>query len=131
MIAPQELRLGNLIYIPDTDQILPITAMNMDLGVWVNRSLGVLGFDQIEPIELTEYWLFKMGFDLLHSGKFRKVYDLLKDSRFGYSDNFGLANIESAVTFGCKDFTHIKYVHQIQNLYIALTREELTIKEQK
>lgn len=49
MITPQELRINNLIYIPDTDQILPITAINMDLGVWVNRLLGVLGFDQISP----------------------------------------------------------------------------------
>lgn len=121
MIAPQELRLGNKV-------IRNGIVVTVDYQTFWNVEKYP---DQYQPIELTEDWLLKMGFDLLHFGKFRKVYDLLKDSRFGYSDNFGLANIESAVTFGCKDFTHVKYVHQLQNLYFALTGEELTIKEQK
>ena len=81
----------------------------------------------LKPIPLTEEWLLKLGFELLYTGKSRKVYDFAKDLRFGYSNNHGLSNTQSAVTFVGNSFTHIKYVHQLQNLYFALTGSELTV----
>lgn len=120
MIRPEELRIGNLVYIPGTGQALPITAINMDLGVWVNRSLGLLGFDQIDPIELTEDWMLKFGFV--------KKWDNMP----------GLGIIEFYEHQLCKHRItpqlrmpivglDIKSVHQLQNLYFALTGEELTV----
>lgn len=116
MIKPEELRIGNLIHVPSTGQSIPVTAINMDLGVWVNRSLGVLGFDQIEPIPLTEEWLLKFGFEkvehtfwiiglAVHNNTPREFYVLYEQNR-----------------------TIITSVHQLQNLFFALCGEELNLK---
>ncbi|MCQ9638622.1 hypothetical protein MP478_04405 [Chryseobacterium sp. WG14] len=120
-MKPQELRIGNLVYIPSTDQTLPITAINMDIGVWVNRSLGVLGFDQISPIELTEEWLIKFGFKHTGGGFYTHLPSLIQ-----------MCNI-SDMFFQCgfkdESIGNMYFVHQLQNLYFALVGEELTIKE--
>lgn len=67
-----------------------------------------------EPIPLTEEWLFKFRFVYNpHSSEFHGknmiFHNWIKDR--GY------------VSWGS---TQIKYVHQLQNLYFALTGEELT-----
>jgi hypothetical protein len=61
-----------------------------------------------EPIPLTEEWLLKFGF--IWHGDIK----ILK----GYLNNYVDGNGE----------THLKYVHQLQNLYFALTNEELKIE---
>lgn len=116
MIKAEELRIGNLVYIPSTKQTIPVTAINMDLGVWVNRSLGVLGFNQVEPIPLSEEWLKRMGFEkvehtfwitglAVHNNTPGEFYMLYEQNR-----------------------TIIRFVHHLQNLFFSLTGEELTIK---
>jgi hypothetical protein len=75
----------------------------------------------IDPIKLTEEWLLKLGFK--------------------YNDNIGLyqnggfdVDIEDDVYchFYMNDYgdwyKYIEYVHQLQNLYFALTGEELTVE---
>lgn len=120
MIKPEELKIGNLIHVPSTGQTIPVTAINMDLGVWVNRSLGVLGFDQIDPTPLTEEWLLKFGFEKSY-GEFTK-----KGFSFRICSNEIFTNEEYNPTKICK----IDFVHQLQNLFFALTREELTLKHE-
>lgn len=97
-------------------------------------------------IPLTEDWLLRFGFvDNMDSNSFRKETRndkeviqsfgvFLKDGSCGndvWNENFAdFMEIRSteecdAVNFSCK----IDYVHQLQNLYFALTSEELTIKQ--
>lgn len=122
MITPQELRIGNLVYIPGTGQTLPITAINMDLGIIVNRSLRMLPFNELEPIELTEEWLLQFGFKknseyIVGAGicwYFKHPY-----YKYKLSESFRLMLLG----------IDLKHVHQLQNLYFALTGEELKIKE--
>jgi len=77
-------------------------------------------FSDIEPIELTEEWLVKFGF---------------KDSGFAtWSKNkITIRNpIQNIYKFRVSDsvgFVYIEYVHQLQNLYSALTGNELNIIE--
>ena len=81
-----------------------------------------------EPIPLTEEWLVKFGWG--------------KDTEYDntYLDNTSLKhNIMIYDTLNkvfmletnsdTIEFNHIKYVHQLQNLYHALTGNELEIKE--
>jgi hypothetical protein len=67
------------------------------------------------PVPLTEEWLLKFGFERRNNW-FRK-------GDFSYEDN------KIYLSFGCHcegpEETDIKYVHQLQNLYFALTGEEL------
>jgi hypothetical protein len=81
------------------------------------------GLSHIEPIPLTEEWLLKLGlnkiaiwtFSLHLVGNLELIY---YSGEKGWS--IGLKNYS--------DFSNLKYVHQLQNLYFALTRKELTIK---
>ena len=68
----------------------------------------------IKPIQLTEEWLFKFGFDKAVNGWWSS------DEIFSYRDGY--------FGFGVDRYTKIQYVHELQNLYFALTGEDLTIQ---
>ena len=73
----------------------------------------------IQPIPLTEEWLLKFGFEKNITTDLHPTfsYDILNvNDGIVYVLNYGFVN-------------HIKYIHQLQNLYFALTGEELKIKE--
>ena len=74
------------------------------------------------PIPLTEEWLLKFGFEKKGVNRTRWTFwkiDLVEDEKGIYSFD------ESRI------YIDIKYVHQLQNLYFALTNEELTYEQQK
>lgn len=70
-----------------------------------------------EGILLSEKWLVKLGFECVYTYDDHHYYI---DSKYGFSLN--------------RDFQHseceyeLKYVHQLQNLYFALTGNELIIE---
>lgn len=74
-----------------------------------------------EPIPLTKYWLTKLGFDRKGSSFWYKGYDYTIDTSGGI---FIVHSDYVSVAYGIE----VKYVHQLQNLFFALTGEELTIK---
>ena len=95
------------------------------------KSYSVDGFiniikniDNYEPIPLTEEWLVKFGFEL----EDEKIYYHL-DS---YEDIYITKTSYSFSIYNATHFTNIKqgikHVHQLQNLYFALTNEELILK---
>lgn len=113
----RELRIGNYVIskLAGLIQVQYIPA-NIDISNY-------------EPIPLTEEWLIKFGFEKIYESEFRVKYDLEKDLRFGFNKNKSLKNTPEGLSFiGCT-YTHIKYVHQLQNFYHALTSEELTLKQ--
>ena len=112
-----ELRIGN--YILDNDD--NVNEVDSDLIHYIdccdNNESG------FEPIPLTEEWLVKFGvlegFGIgLYHININDINILMIDLKGGFAD------IGDEVTLKY----NIKYVHQLQNLYFALTGEELTIK---
>jgi hypothetical protein len=91
----------------------------------------------VEPIPLTEEWLVKFGF----KHHFEDEYELVirgfrqDNEPYGKINYYLLDNrcfIHSGLASGGDDYgfmAKIQHVHQLQNLYFALTGEELTIKE--
>ena len=79
-------------------------------------------FKYFEPILLTEEWLLKFGFVELQ----------YEDQTFGFKLNdFWFINetqIRNKYNSMLLD-VEIKYVHQLQNLYFALTKNELTLNK--
>ena len=75
------------------------------------------GYDQIQPIPLTEEWLLRMGFEFKTGWDDFKYYTLdgvelyLTNQGFEYDDQI------------------IKTVHRAQNLFYTLRENELEIKE--
>ena len=128
-----ELRIGNFVNGIYTDNYghlkmdeksticKVITLDNSDLcdyPIYVESDEGIEHFDEFEPIQLTEEWLLKFGFE--RNGKkltFWKI-DLVEDEE-------GIFSFDEA-----RIYIDVKYVHQLQNLYFALTGEELTFKSE-
>jgi len=97
-----ELRIGNYVFSIIADDIIRISAIleNQDL--------------QIQPIPLTEEWLLKFGYTKISNSSFM---------------NSGHGIWICNNLFMCdKNGINLKHVHQLQNLYFALTGEELEIK---
>lgn len=117
-----ELRIGNLILVDG--KIVEITGIKKST-VFLSDGFQMFIAGGIEPIPLTEEWLIKFGFDKVLHRNDKMYYRLndyfvIEDSRvflFG-DDTFEILKLRQ----------EIKYVHQLQNLYFALTGEELTIK---
>jgi hypothetical protein len=76
---------------------------------------------RINPIPLTEEWLLKFGFLKLGEG-----YEFWESSVFNIEFIRNHWHFCYTSNVLC---THIKYLHQLQNLYFALVGEELTIKQ--
>lgn len=122
MIDPKELRLGNLV---KTNKGILIQANGirhdweaMDYIIIDKNDIGY-SIDELSPIHITPEWLERLGLND-HSFEFSKVFTV------SYYD--GIVHIEQYHE-GPKDMPHIIYIHQLQNLYHALTGQELTVKE--
>jgi hypothetical protein len=112
-----ELRIGNWVQFRHTEKPVRIT-----LGDFV-REYNDEHLEDYEPIPLTEEWLIKFGFDFDgYCSYWKSEIELTKDTMDEHFQSFN--NVGSGL---CQK--EIKYVHQLQNLYFALTGEELTIKK--
>lgn len=104
-----ELRLGNLVKHKEDKEVIDAT-----IGTLCNIEL-------YEPIPLTEEWLLKFGFEKksfdMNMGKFK----LTASTRIIKEDKLG--------AFHYKKAGYISTVHQLQNLYFALTGTELEQKK--
>jgi hypothetical protein len=74
---------------------------------------------QINPIPITEEWLVRFGFE----------HEETEYSNFQNKDGVRLFFHNGVWNYSSLN-TVIKSVHQLQNLYFALTGEELTLNEE-
>lgn len=152
MIKVEELRCGNLVefkgqHVPivkidsqneliDQDAILSykgsvvVPEYSPDGRIWNYNSPWV---QQIKPIPLTEEWLLKLGFwekykstcnrwylRATHLNSGCEIIDPEDDDTGKLTGKFYYRNSDGDID--------VPYVHQLQNLYYAITKEELTIK---
>ena len=127
-IKATELRIGNLYYsqaINNTSSGVEFVDTVTSANSTTIRDAEHYGKDWAgRPIYLTEEWLIKFGFGK-HSRENSTIinYSIVKDN-WDYFTVFAI-DIKKGLGFaGCK--YKVKYVHQLQNLYFALTGEELT-----
>ncbi len=102
MMKANELRIGNYVY-DNLGGVLKIKGISLDSTL-----------SHIKPIPLTEEWLLKFGL-------------------MSIKTELGFWNNGDAIYFsyGFEKSIELKYLHQLQNLYFALTGEELTIGGQE
>lgn len=90
-----------------------------------------------EPIPLTEEWLIKFGFEKIvfdsEETGFGTEYHLIVKNNSGfiieYCDDFSCGILGSKNDIGVTpNLENCRYVHQLQNLYFALTGAELKTK---
>ena len=121
MIKENELRIGNLIYngINEVFSVNGQTIANFDLG---QSTLG-----KFKPIPLTEEWLIDFGFVMYIGGLLCKHLnndDSYLEIDLKYNKGVWLNINQDGLQHSIKLY-HIKYVHQLKNLWFALTGQEL------
>jgi len=107
-LTANELRIGNLVYYCDEVAIVDVNSIKL---VTINHK----GFS---PIPLTEEWLVKLGFEKYGNG-LNAIFHIktIEFISHPFNDVFYMRNSPCTV--------HIKSIHQLQNLYFALTGKEL------
>lgn len=140
MINPQELRKNNLINFHNEDLLAVVKGIDADdLGLTVyfpyNEGEEWVECDQFSPIPLTEYWLLRMGFSIgygvFKNGLYRDTFGdkvLLIEKPILYSNHAVLVKIDGGKKLVLTVCETLGYVHQLQNLFFALTGQELEIK---
>lgn len=111
MIQANELRIGNLVHSIPRQKVFQVSIRTL-------RNLQS-GKSYIEPIHITELWLFSFGFeqrDHLWS------IDIDRYNKINYNSDQKLL-FSGQLGFSIQHDT--KYIHQLQNLYFALTQKEL------
>jgi len=128
MIKAEELRIGNLVQlnpkrISSNDTIVEVDSVcswGINIG---EKHYGLecdYSFEFLLPIPLTEEWLTRLGFNFTP-----KTSDSLRNALW----NKGYIQLEQTISADILFHNnHIKHVHSLQNLYFALTGEELAIK---
>lgn len=123
-----ELRIGNLIYWDITEKegiIHEVVGIKQDKPLTIPISLGD-SMVEYKPIPLTEEWLVKFGFQ---EGVYWMSGNRYIDYRLG---NFEISkqSLDEGIYYINASFpSSINYVHQLQNLYFALTGNELVWKK--
>jgi len=132
MITPQELRVGNTVMVRE----------NYEGGRWIQcdyvMAVTILGLAKCEieckGIPLTSEWLVRFGF-LKEEGQC-EIYNItvipsgrIKLNIFKWSEGWGVAFSDHYLPQEktIENFKNIEFVHQLQNLFYALTGKELIL----
>jgi len=108
-----ELRIGNLVKYNDGGIFKVIGIYNFGLDVEDDIEVTYMEYENFSAIPITEEWLLKFGFEKKYKNYEKGYFMFFKGSCSRISYKLSLIGI------------NIKYVHQLQNLYFALTGEEL------
>jgi hypothetical protein len=138
-----ELRIGNFVTLSEKQRqelwynqihaqkeffVVKTIYSDNDISIEVDDEIIDISENDVEPIPLTEEWLLKFGFIKEYNDDERENRDCfyLNNSDDSFYINYDISYngwYLGASTYGfLKSFEH---VHQLQNLYFALTNTEL------
>ena len=112
-----ELRIGNWVEFIQPKKGMYTTVQAITFEINVEKSF--------KPIPLTEEWLLKFGFEERGESFHLKDFSI---ELIGEDGRWCTYIFDEYHAVECS-LSLIKYVHSLQNLYFALTGEELTLKE--
>lgn len=120
----EELRIGNLIFDPKRGTVKGMPARYVNHRI-ISDMASNPDQDYFKPILLTEEWLLKFGAkkisDIVYSIELYRMGESFYAIKLTYhADNWKW-------WLDTHFQTRINYVHQLQNLYYALTGKELTL----
>ena len=115
-----ELRIGNYLNGKQGHVVISEIRINNSVKIHDNTSSFYLGIC-LMPIEITKKWLLKLGFE------YNEFEDLYQKAGFDIDIE---DNVYCHFYFNEYGdwYKYIEYVHELQNLYFALTGEELTVE---
>jgi hypothetical protein len=146
MIQPKELRIGNILYFPFTDEFVEVLGINAheqnneitnSISFKKDASLYCEKISVLQPIKLTEeVFLNNLGgqkdsdscvFTYLDSRYDLRIYPLIDEKT---KEIFGICFCKGA--YGkLESHCHIKSLHQVQNYYYIKTGQEIKINYER
>lgn len=132
----KELKVGNTVQ--DYNERL-VTVSNSI--IYFFEKIGCDQNTALIPIQLTEEWLIKLGFEINDDGFYVTTFESKHENNGTEANCFIDRMIIDALHVGRKSYIvwlcnsvsdkmvcyRLTHVHQLQNLYFALTNEELKI----
>lgn len=122
-----ELRIGNLVYY--NGEIVTITGITKEHPFINMITVDYLEWEEIYPVLITKERLLELGFKLYPSGNYCKdINDT--DNYLGFDIENHLGSVwlnigDEGVRIQCE------FIHELQNLYFALTNNELKVLNSK
>jgi hypothetical protein len=124
-----QFRIGNLVSWKDSGKEFEITLQSLYEGANLDW----------KPLPITEEWLLRFGFKEVEISNGDFFLTIQKDKGGGIGEyqiwvDLGIENETNEITISlvCDSqwlITKNKYIHQLQNLYFALTQKELKFKK--
>ena len=129
-----ELRIGNLVdlgnRIAKVIEINHLACVVVDLEETQDT---IEDYERTKPIPLTEEWLLKFGFkkqDYKMSGcSIYKLGNIIIMNSFRDNGRKDMGITVEGISPPTWSLANLYFVHQLQNIYFALTGEELVVKE--
>lgn len=118
------LRIGNYFIEENTNKIIEVIGLEKNRVVFSGMFLHEW---QAKPIQLNEEWLIKLGFEK-QKGIYRSFYQSNDNNYLSIcfdEDRYYFMDVNEDPSFS--GFNH---VHQLQNLYFALTQTELSYENE-
>lgn len=133
MIDPKEVRIGNILKSSDSSKLINVFHIDEDDD---RGRINYIGVNNYQPVELTPEILEAAGFGYNGNDKcfgyVNETEEILIELGDYYEDD-GRAvfyyNLPDTDNSTC--IAYCKYLHQLQNLYFALTGQELQIDANK
>ena len=129
----KDLRIGN--YVSFNDVWCKVIGIDKDrvLVEYHNGETDYCYIDYIEPIELTEDVLLKIGFEKVYTVPHNRLRLCVKNgneiTRISYDFLFDdITRLEIMGNGDSLNKRNIKYLHELQNTYYCLTNQEIEIK---
>ncbi len=123
-LKANELQIGNFIQWEDDSKEI-VQVKSIDPGEEETKDMYFVNGGWIEdfiPVPLTEEWLTKFGFEEKEGDYFIAYNFPLIAGNFKIETERWFVMMDRIIVARCK------YVHQLQNLFFALSGEELTVK---
>ena len=129
-----DYRIGNIIqYNNEIESTGTITSLIADFVAGLDycqidyRTNEKHWLINVKPIQLTEQWLEKLGFSVIKESSAGKRYGYVINGIFSSDLTFTFWKTTKEAGKFFRGDLELKSVHQLQNLYFALTQRELAV----
>ena len=123
-----ELRIGNWVKYTNHEKIKP-EKRNKEFKIIADDFVFLEEHpemqDIIEPIALTDEWLLKFGFSKYEGGFGISAYTNTLNLHYDSDNDVWFLHVDNLLRDYSVELCEIMFVHELQNLYFAITGDEL------
>lgn len=137
-LQAKDFRIGN--FVEYDNRVFEIDSISNDFPTLnsIEFGVGVVDWNNLQPIPLTENWLLDFGFEVKNFDYTTPISECKVVTLTLIPHDEQHSSLTVCVTQKDEDFfevnenvilSDISFVHQLQNLFFALSGEELQIKD--